>query len=142
MTKKKKKSKFIKIANSVRLLLAGTDTGTGGRRTTRANSPAGRASRTGGTGTGAGSRRPATTTSTGGTGTSWWSRRASGVRCNGGRPRAGRPYKKPRWSGRVRVTRTAGWSRRARFRTIRRRTGDGNTGNTGTSSSSSSYFYY
>lgn len=120
---------------------SGTDTGTDGRRTTRANNPAGRASRTGGTGTGVASRRrrrrrrrtatSITNTSTGGTDISWSSPRDSGAKCSGGRPRAGRSYRRLRWSGRGRVTRTAGWSPRARYLIIRRRTVGGNIGNTG-----------
>lgn len=112
-------------------MLLGTDTETDDRPTTRANSPVGRASRTGGTDTGAGSRRPATTTNTGGTGISWSSPKVSGVKFRGGRPRASRPYRRLRWSGHGPVTRTAGWSPRARYRIIRRRTGGANTENTG-----------
>lgn len=110
----------------------GIDTETiDGPRITRVNSRAGRASHTGSIGTGAGSLRKAKTTSTGDTGISLSSRKDNGGKCSGGRPRAGQLYKRHRWFGPGRATRTAGWSPRARFLIIRRRTGDGNTGNTG-----------
>lgn len=111
---------------------SGTGTGTiDVRRITRVNSRADRASHTGSTGTGAVSRRLVMTTSTGGTGINWWSRRDSGGKCSGDRLRAGRQYKRRLWYGHGRVTRIVGWSPRAKFLTILRRTGDGNTGNTG-----------